>query len=155
MQQAKVRIWLSVLLLALASCIGQDSWSRWVNAHPHPELAPMHRIHLVVEDGWQSVGSVQSDDYRGAIVTALTERGIAIEDDRDSSEATVLVRPWHQRARGGGRGGSSGYSSSGVEVRIDRKADGQRIFSGRFAGGPAASGNAIADLVAHGRVDAT
>jgi hypothetical protein len=153
MQQAKVRIWLSVLLVALASCIGQDSWSRWVNVHPHPDLAPMGRVHLVIEDSWQSLGSVQSDDYGSALVTALAQRGIAVEQDEASTEATLVIRPWHERARVRGRAGSFGSTSSGVEVRILRKGDGERLFAGRFAGGPVATGNAIADLVARGRVD--
>jgi hypothetical protein len=153
MQQAKVRIWLSVLLLVLASCIGQDSWSRWMSVHPHPDLAPLARVHLVVEDGWQSVGTVQSDDYRGALIAALTQRGVALDENDDTAEATLLVRPWHERARVRGRAGAFGTTTSGVEVRILRKADGARMFSGRFAGGPVDTGKAVADLVARGRVD--
>jgi hypothetical protein len=153
MQNAKVRSWLAVLLLLLTSCIGEDAWSRWMSVHPHPDLAPLARVHLVVEDGWQSVGSVQSDAYRGALVTALMQRGVALDEDEDSAEATLLVRPWQSRLRA--RGGSFATTSSGVEVRILRKGDGERMFSGRFAGGPVAAGNAIADLVARGRIDTT
>lgn len=156
MRSAKVHGWLWALLLLLSACIGQDSWYRWASVHPDPTLAPMHRMRLVVEDGWRSMGSAQSDAYRAALVDALARRGIALDDDADSVDATLVVQPWYQRAHGrGGRGGTAGNSSVGVDIRIDRAGDHQRMFSGRFIGAPAAAANAIADLVEHGRVDET
>jgi hypothetical protein len=147
--------WLCALPLVLTSCIGQDSWYRWANVHPHPELAPMHRMRLVVEDSWESLGSVQSDDYRNALVATLTQRGVVLDDDASNVDATILVRTWFHHPRGRGRGSAPGNSSAGVDIRIDRAADRQRVFSGRFIGGPAAAAQAVADLVVLGRVDET
>ena len=115
----------------------------------------MHRMRLVVEDGWASLGSVQTEDYRGALVATLQQRGVVLDDVAANVDATILVRPWFQHARGGRRGSAPGNSSAGVDIRIDRAADRQRVFSGRFIGGPAAAAQAVADLVVLGRVDET
>jgi len=155
MPRAKVHGWLYALPLFLASCIGQDSWYRWGSVHPHPELAPMHRMHLVVEDSWASLGSVQTEDYRVALAATLQQRGVVLDDDLGNVDATISVRPWFQHARGGRRGNSPCNSFVGVDIRIDRAADRQLVFSGRFFGGPAAAAQAVADLVVLGRVDET
>ena len=153
MQVAKFHGWTWMLAFLISACIGQDSWHRWASVHPSPELGPMRRMKVVVEDGWQSRGTMQSDEYRAALLDALAKRGVELGEDVENVDATLVIHPWVERPRGRGRTGSLGSYSAGVNVQIHRTSDRQRLFSGRFIGGPIAAGEAISELVVRGRVD--
>jgi hypothetical protein len=128
--------------------VGEGRYTSRAQSHEYSShlVKSLHDRRIIVLNDEQDNGSDDEEHHQRH--QSLHDAG-----DDEGVGANVVVYPFRSIVGGGSRSGGAWRIATGIEIRIERAIDGHLLFSGRFYGGPAKAADAIADLVALGRVD--